>query len=674
MRTAVIALLLALSAAASAQRYETKMLGCVGEDKIDLRWAPADYETWRAGNKNGYTLERFTIMRNGEILEKEEIANEYRKIGSTFRPAPLEDWEPYADNKYAAIAAECIYGEEVNIGALTPQAAYKIHQRGQQKFSFALYAADMNADVAWLSGLSYTDKNVHKDEKYLYKIYVNDTIPQDTAMVFINSALPTPMHRIPNPKVKWGYKTADISVDLTVLKGVYTSYDIERSTDGGKSFATLSDISTTNIEPLGSNSATLHRRDTLPDNNALIIYRVYGTDCFGRKSEPALSDEGHGLIPLVATPRITRCGAVDNNRVEIEWAFPDSLTGSAEGFRVYKQSGPKSRFRKIYDGNDPKQRSYVDRMPGITNYYKISVYNQERENLMTTIGYAALVDSLPPASPRALEGGIDSTGIATIRWRANNESDLAGYRVYTANAQDDIEFSLLTPTMLTDTVFKHKVNLNTLTHEIFYQVRAIDKRDNHSAPSQTLRLMRPDTIAPVAPFMKPEKGERGRPSLQWICSSSDDVARHYLLRKTPRAEMYDTVAVFTDKQQEHVDKTAAEGQDYVYAIMAEDSSGNKSKLSSAYFHTDAVVADIVKIRCRNSVEGNKVTWSITTDRSISEFIVYRTDDDGRFQIVAKTSELNYMDKDVRIGNKYTYGVKIMYADGTESGVVRNADE
>lgn len=670
MRYAIITALLTLATMASAQRYETKMQGCVGDGKIDLRWAPADYDTWQAGIKKGYVVERYTIMRSGEILSPDDIAKEHKVLGGAFLPAPLEDWEPYADDKYAAIAAECIYGEETNAGALTPHEAYQIHQRKQQKFSFALYAADMSVDVAWLSGLSYTDKAIVKGEKYLYKVYVNDTIAQDTAMVFLNSSIPTPMHRMPKPTVRWGNRTADISVDLTILKGIYTSYDIERSADGGKCFSPLSDVSTISIEPLGSRNPHLHRKDTLPDNSTSFIYRVYGTDCFGRKSEPAIADEGHGAMPLTVLPYITRCEAADNNRIEIEWAFPDSLNNSVEGFRVYRQSGPKSRLKKIFEGGDPQQRSFVDRMPGITNYYKVSVYNAERENLMPTVSYAALVDSFPPASPVALDGEIDTTGIATIRWRANNESDLSGYRVYTANAQDDKEFSLLTPTMLTDTVFRHKVNLNTLTHEIFYQVRAIDKRDNHSVPSKTLMLMRPDTIAPVAPVMKPMKEERGRPSLQWVCSSSDDIAHHYLLRKEPRAEQYDTVAIFTDKLQEYIDKTANEGIDYVYAIMAVDRSGNRSRLSSAYYHTDKVAVDKVKIRCHNSVEGNKVTWSVSSNRSISEFVVYRTDDDGRLKIVAKTSEQSYMDNDVKLGNKHTYAVKIIYADGTESGVYK----
>ncbi len=670
MRHVILAISFFVATATTAQRYETKLQGCVGSGEINLRWAPANHDTWQAGNKKGYVVERYTIMRNGEILSPADIAKEHKTFGGIFAPAPLEDWEPFAEDKYAAIAAECIYGEEPNVGALSPRMAYQRHQRKQQKFSLALYAADMSANVAWLSGLSCTDKAINKGEKYLYKVYVNDTIPQDTAMVFLNASTLTPLRRLPKPTVKWGNKAADVTVDLTSLNGAYTSYFIERSADGGESFVQLSDAPTISIVPSNSRSALLHRRDTLPDNETEFIYRVYGTDCFGRKSEPSVAEKGHGIMPLSATPRITQCNVADNNRVEIKWEFPDSLNSSAEGFRVYKQTNPKSRLRKIYEGDAPKQRSYTDHMPNNTNYYKLSVYNAERENIMPGVSYAALVDSFPPAAPIALEGKIDSTGVATIRWKANDESDLAGYRVYTANMKDDNEYALLTSDILTDTIFRHKVNLNTLTHEIFYQVRAIDKRDNHSAPSLPLKLMRPDTIAPVPPVMQKPETMRGLPIVRWICSSSDDVARHCLLRKEPRAELYDTLAVFTDNRQRFEDQTAASGVDYVYVIVAEDLSGNYSRPSSTYYRADVAVADNVKVKCRKDSDGNHVSWTVETKRNVIEYVVLRAEGADRLRVVARTCERNYFDTDIVMNKKYTYAIKILYSDGTESGVYK----
>ena len=659
-------LLIGTSLITSAQKYETRMRGCVTDNGIELRWAPVTPDTWRIGMTHGYILERFTIMKDSEILSPEEISKEHKVISGAFKPVPMEDWEPYAEDKYMAIAAECIYGEEEKTSVMSPQMVYELNLRRQQRFSFALFTADMSTMVAQMSGLAYSDKQVIRGEKYLYKVYVNDTIPQDTAMVYLDASVPSPLFRIPKPEVRWSNRFAEVKIDLSLLEGAFTSYIVERSEDNGKTFTSLSDVPSLSIDPAEDISRSIFIPDSLKDNDTKYIYRVYGIDCFGRRSEPAETDEGHGVMPLTGFPHITRCEVEDNNRVAIDWVFPDSLNLSTMGFRVYKQSGPKSRLKMIYEGNDSKERHFVDRLPGMTNYYKVSVYNHETENLMPLVSYAALVDSFPPMAPMGLEGVIDTTGLATIRWHSNNESDLAGYRVYTANRETDT-YSLLTPDMMTDTVFSYNVSLNTLTHEIFFRVRAVDKRDNHSAPSQSIMLMRPDTIAPVAPVMKSALTHRGKASLQWVCSSSDDVIRHYILRKQTHADKYDTIAVMIDKQTSFDDKSASEGLNYIYAIFAEDSSGNISEMSSIYYRAEEQTADRVKVKCRQSAEGNNLTWSVESKHQIVEYIVSKSEDDAPLVPVTRTTKKEYTDTDIKLGHKYSYAIQLVFDDGTESG-------
>jgi hypothetical protein len=41
-------------------------------DSIMLRWAPADKETWKLDNMHGYIVERYTILRDGQLLEDKE--------------------------------------------------------------------------------------------------------------------------------------------------------------------------------------------------------------------------------------------------------------------------------------------------------------------------------------------------------------------------------------------------------------------------------------------------------------------------------------------------------------------------------------------------------------------------------------------------------------------------
>ena len=53
-----------------------------------------------------------------------------------------------------------------------------------------------------------------------------------------------------------------------------------------------------------------------------------------------------------------------------------------------------------------------------------------------------------------------------------------------------------------------------------------------------------------------------------------------------------------------------------------------------------------------------------------DYIVFRAVNDDNLRIVARATERTYLDADVKLNNRYTYAIKIVYADGTESGVYK----
>lgn len=657
---------------ATAQpHYHTQAKACVTDEGVTLRWAPTDMQSWQAGLSSGYIVERFTIMKNGEILSPEDIAAQKIRT-EPIKAKPLEAWEPFSDEKYVAIAAECMYGDKPDMaeagGGFSPMMAYRRHRAQQQRFSFALYAADMSPKAAELSGLMMKDMSVSKDSKYLYKVFlaVADTIQQDTAMVFVSAGVETPMMNLQAPKVIWRDHIADLQLDLTYCGDAYTSYIFERSDNKGNSWSAISDDPTISIVPEDSHLNILNATDTLQDNNTVMQYRVYGIDCFGRKGPVSEVAEGHGAVPLTATPYIVRSEAKDNNKVEIEWFFPEEQNGSVDGFRIYRQSGPKDRLKKIMEGRDALQRTFVDNIPGMTNYYKVSAYNSETEKLMATVSYVGLVDSIPPAAPIELVGTIDTTGIATVKWKANTEADLAGYRVYMANSLVE-DFALVTPSVITDTVFTTKVNLNTLSHEIYYCVRAVDKRSNHSQPSAPLVLMRPDTIPPVAPVIEGIEEKRGRAVIRWTNSSSDDVACHVIMRREAETA-YDTIATIPMSEGREVfeDKKGVEGVAYIYAVYAQDKSGNCSRVVSRNYVPSSPLRDKVNFKTRRDADGVHLSWTVVSRKQIVEYVIYRAEDDGELLPYTRTDKTDCLDSQVKVGKKYRYAIRLVYANGDES--------
>ena len=644
-----------------------RVKACVTQEGVTLRWAPMDMQTFQKGIDNGYVVERYAIVRDDEVLSVEEISKE-KTTTEAIKVTPIEEWEKYVEDKYVAIAAECIYGKQKEIVGVSPIEAYSRHREKQQRYSFALYAADMSPKAAMLSGLMMKDTRIDKKTKYLYKVYLaqSDTLEQDTAMVFVNAGIETSMMNIEAPKVSWSNKRAEVSLDLTYLDGYYTTYIVERSVDEGKSWNSITDVPTISVSSENQEDY-LYVTDTLPDNETIVHYRVYGIDCFGRRSPVSETTKGKGKMPLTSVPQIVRCEAKDNNRVEIEWNFPDSLNASVTGFRLYRQSGPKSRLKKIMEGIDSNQRVYVDNLPGNTNYYKVSAYNNETELLMAGVKYVALVDSIAPIPPIGLVGKIDTIGISEIRWTRNKEKDLAGYRIYTAN-RPNAEYTLLTPMIIRDTTYRHKVNLRTLTHEIYYQVRAVDKRDNHSQPSEKLKLMRPDTIAPVAPRLQEVGEKNGYPLLTWIRSSSGDVKNYVILRRKENTESFDSISVVNAGVMEYVDNKTEIGLDYIYGIYAVDTSGNRSKTSQNYYTSSNKQAVKVNMKIRNESVGNRLIWRVETQKEVERYIIYRATGEESLRPYATTEGTSYLDEETDIENKYRYALQIIYKDGSRSEI------
>jgi hypothetical protein len=49
-----------------AQQPRLAVLSKPGKTAVELRWVPTDFEAWQHGLKNGYVIERSTILKKKE--------------------------------------------------------------------------------------------------------------------------------------------------------------------------------------------------------------------------------------------------------------------------------------------------------------------------------------------------------------------------------------------------------------------------------------------------------------------------------------------------------------------------------------------------------------------------------------------------------------------------------
>jgi fibronectin type 3 domain-containing protein len=643
-------------------------------DSILLRWAPTDKETWDLGNLYGYVVERYTILRNGQLPEDRDFR---RLTPEAQKPASLQEWQLYEDNRYVSIAAECIFSETESLPLPSPVAIGKRYQEEQNRFSFALYAADQSVLTARLSGLYFADKTALPDEKYLYSVHIPapDTIARlDTAFVFTGLS---EYRELPKPidlNARWEDKKVLLSWNILYLNHIYNSYIVEKSTDG-KHYFPISENAVVQAADEGVNPEYAYRSDSLPDNRTVWYYRIRGVNAFGETGQPSEPVEGRGHIPITTAPTIIEKEVLDNQHIRLTWSYPDEMNEYISGFRLYRSDKPGGTKEKIYESKKTEERSFTDLSPNLTNYYILSVYDRETEKFTLSHTYAELIDSIPPAPPTDLAGTIDSTGVIRLAWKSNLEKDIDGYRVYRSN-RPDFEFLLITPSIITDNSFTDSVQLQTLNKEIYYRLRAIDLRQNQSEFGDILGLKRPDVIPPVAPVIQSVEAQKNSLLITWLNSSSTDVVRHHVYCQKEGSNYFRRMASLdkpTGRQSVYLDGNVQAGKTYSYQVRAEDDSGLLSEASSPMQQkAPGEIAGEIVLKTQTSFGQIRIAWEIKSKKKVERVLIYKAVGDDPMSLYSNSTESSFTDIETAAEKTVAYCIKAIYDDGSSSGLSNEA--
>lgn len=654
-----------------------KVAARAGSNNILLRWAPNDPVAWQLLNKYGYKIDRVTLMRNGKALPTPELVNLYQ---GAIKPAPLASWEQLVDDdKYAAIAAQAIYGETFEMSEDYRQDIVQVINKSrelEQRFSFALFAADMSAATAKKSALSYTDEQVKAGERYLYRVYSpapESLIKVDTGYYYIGLAdyqeLPAPVA----PEAEF----ADLSVMLKWNRmhhaDTYTAYEVERSEDG-KNYKPISDLPLINSEPpSGLPPEYMFVIDSLSSNNQEYFYRIRGLTPFGEKGPYSEAVSGIARDELEANPAIAEHKVIKNQTVELKWFFDDRFNYQLESFTLSRAAKDRGPYEVIAQNIPPDSRMVTDKNPKTTNYYRITAkgkYGQESASMPYLV---QLVDSIPPAIPTGITGTIDTTGLVTLHWKGNKEEDLRGYRIFRSNYLED-EFTQITVDPVADTIYYDTIPAKAITEKVFYTVAAVDMHYNPSDFSQPLELVRPDLKPPVSPVFTKINAKNGGIELAWVPSSSTDVKDHLLYRKADTDKGWALIRVFNATDTTWTDPNVTPDKHYQYTLIAVD----HSKLESA--PAQPLGASPLKQTVRQGIgklyhtldeENKQVTlaWEYEI-KGVENYVIFRAENDNPItplQSVAGT-EQKFTDERTKAGNSYRYQVMAQFADGAQSAL------
>jgi fibronectin type 3 domain-containing protein len=601
-------------------------------------------------------------------------------LTADLKPLPLSQWESYVKrNKFAAVAAQALYGETFQLSEQKGKSVTQIIHKSKElesRFSFALFAADQSLEVARLSGLFFEDKTARPDEKYLYRVYAPvppSRMRLDTGFVYVGLADFQPLPKPLDLEARFADQVVELRWNRQHFERVYNSFLVERSDDEGSSFHSISELPILNTVPEHQpDPYYMFKLDSLPKNNRRYSYRVRGISPFGELSPPSDTVSGMGRDALAANPVIVQKTVLANGQVQLAWEFPDTARAGLLGFTIQRSTNPKGTFEAV-DKVPSSARSYLDRQPNHTNYYRVTAHDAHGRTTSSLPVLVQLMDSLPPAPPVALAGRVDSTGRVVLQWRANTEKDLYGYRVYRANFLSE-EFSQVTVGPVPDTVFTDTINVRTLTRSVYYKVMAVDRSQNPSGFSAPLALKRPDLLPPVSPvFVTVNASDKGI-ELRWINSSSTDVERHLLYRRPVGKPEWEPVAAFkrADSVVRYLDVNTGIITTYEYTLVAEDERGLRSQLAKPVT-AKRIDTGIRPAMAEMSVMADRERRQIVlgwngSRKDVDRYLIYRSEAGGPLRLYktlpAGTSA--FRDKQLTVNTTYSYRVKAQYLDGAQT--------
>lgn len=640
----------------------------IDENEIRLRWSPANPKAWLDGKKYGYTVERYTMLIDN-VWQK---TPEKQIMVQGLKPKPLEQWESIINTSdYAAVIAQAFYGEDFELSVPSGDMASIINQAEelQQRFGTSVFMAEYDYNAAEMAAWAFTDKTIKKNEKYLYRIYIDrpDKEEGDTTAVYIGF---TDKKELPKPielNAVFGDKSVVLSWNYFLLSNTYHSYHVERMEDGDNTFRRITDIPVTLLD---AEMREMYFTDSLANNESTYTYRVYGITSFDQTGPVSDTISGHGRKAVKCIPQIYAGYFTDENKAHIFWEFNCDEEDLVKNFQIEHSEFIDGDYEIISDNVPVNLRDYPLILNNDENYIKLSAINKDDTRQESFPFLIRQIDSIPPAVPAGLNAVVDSLGVAHLSWDANTEPDLRGYRLLRSFSKDGEKSSLISD-YLTETYYSDSLSLTLNNSNVYYSLTAVDNRYNESDPCPHIEVVKPNIATPAEPVIIGYEINGNKVSVSWITDTFRKDIRYTLTRETEgKAESEETIFSGDFTANNYTDEVAESG-DYIYKVTAYSSEGKKS-ISPQLFNVHVTAEDnLNQVGGFNSYVDRdnryiELTWR--KNAKAVKYRIYKSEDGGKMFLWQEldADQSRIADELVSPDTKYTYTILFISDEGRPS--------
>lgn len=651
----IFCILILIYSSAAAQTDRLGIVAKTEKKQIVLRWMPQDYDVFKQGITEGYTLSRKTIKRNGLPVAEETAVLTQQPL------KPLKDsfWEQEGKkDRFAYVVQQLLKAEDPN-----DQEAKDLN------LSLAMLMSTTSATIADALGMLYYDKAIIDNEEYEYTVSCGSL----TATV---NAKGGELTRIAPPDSLYAdFADSTVFIRWRVADSLmHSAFLVERSDDGGVKFAPVNTepiLITNDADSLGNLYASYSVK--LPKFHYKYAFRIRAYTPFGQLTGPSAKVEVMGYRDRLPQP-VVKHSLIPHKGIRLEWDFPDYLQNDIRGFEILVSDTPDGKFEYLLKNTLPrKTRSYEDTLTRADAYYKVAAVNLAGGLASSIAEFVQTDDTTAPAKPLWVIHRVSKQGVVRLKWKMNTERDLYGYSIYRAD-NPKAEFSIITPEMIRDSVYHDTLALNVLNKKVYYTLVAYDHRLNASIHADTLVVMRPDTIPPTPPIFGEFVLSDSTIQFSWHPSSSIDVSKTRLLRSGGGADSLELAVYPAAVQgwQQYTDTTAAEKTEYIYTLQAIDEGGLYSEPSHITLEKlwTGVRPAIEPLSFEYDPQSRNITlrWPLPA-RKVKRYTLYRRGPQDTYLSVYRVFEGqygNFLEKNVEKNKPYLYAIQAIYEDGSTS--------
>ena len=603
-------------------------------DSIRLRWAPSDPIMWNYCKEKGYQLERFTIQKSNQYLPAPELSD-----GRLIKTAAPEEWRLKGKgNQYAELAAQAMFGSSFKISGMAGQMTEL-----DQRFSYALLAADLSSETANLSGLAWTDSNIRKDETYIYRLFCNGNageLQMDSAWIRLS---PQEKFQLPKPVsliASASEQRIVLNWDQQSLSHVFSAYELYKAVDTGD-FQLIMDQS--NLLISGQPGQFI---DSINTQNRIFKYKIRGISLFGDKgpfSEPISVVAGRHIIE--EAPQITSHVA---HKDSLKLFLNRDIINSCQTEAATSIKGP-----------------FIPILFSVINSKTIQISNEYnlayiRCNCSETAGfpyYISGTDTLPPSPPIINKAEINNQGLQ-ISWEASKESDIKGYRLYRSIHKNG-RFSELSGLLISGTAYTDTTTYQYNGDTLYYQLLAEDRMYNQSGFSPVYSFVLPDKTPPSAPaILSAHSTEKGI-KLEFPQPTVTKTIEWRLYRHADYESKWMLINPFAHISSTFTDSLVQDNHYYQYTLVAIDANGNESEPASPigiHFRNQHKTVEIQHFTGKADRKNRliKLEWEYAKEGAT--FRIYKAENNEPLRLYTTTNQRFIVDVELRIRQKYRYKV------------------